>query len=132
MGNYYKLNKEFRREYKRYYYYNVIKKVYNELFALQWSSGLLKNRKINRDGYWYCLNRVLFKGLRMGQWIPIQNRVIEFMRTGKGKIVGDQVVLDNSDSRRRFREYEDSDEGWRSEKKPVYCPDVVPIKEYFK
>lgn len=131
---YYELNKEYKLEYNRHYYYNVIKPIYNKVFALQWQAGLLRERKVNRDGYWYQLNRTLFQGFRNRphMWFSLQNKIIKFMQTGKGKIQGDTVILDSAKDRKKFLDYLDSDEGMSAKEKPKYSPRRVPFNEYFK
>lgn len=131
---YHALNRESRREYSRYYYHNIIKPIYNKVFALQWQAGLLKERKVNRDGYWYQLNRALFHDFktRPHMWFSIQNKMIKFMQTGKGRIEGDNVILDNVTERRKFRDYTDSDEGMSCREKPIYEPQKIKVRDYFR
>lgn len=126
--------KEYFRNYDKWRYWNVEKPLYNKLLTLQWQYGFAKKRKNNRSGLWYVLNHTLFQGFRrnFNKCYLFQNRIIQFMKTGKGKIVGDLVVLDNSESRKKFNEYLDSDEAMGLPRRPEYMPETIPIHEYFK
>lgn len=130
---YYHAHKEERQEYRRYYYWNVHKIAYHKLLAVQWAYDLAKPKKTNRNGYWYVLNRQLFGEFKwhFGKIIRMQNKIIEFLQTGRGRIVGDQVIIDNPDTRKKHAEYCDSDEGMEAQEKPIYKPKKVKASEYF-
>jgi hypothetical protein len=53
--------KIWEKECCRHYYYNVFKIIYNKVLLLQLIYGHARERKVNRNGYWYVLNRSLFK-----------------------------------------------------------------------
>lgn len=81
-------NKEWGKQYQRYYYHNVFKPEYNKVLMLQWVHKLTKNRRINRNGYWHVLNHQLL-GIQwkrdFKKWYGFTTQVIEKMRTGKGR-----------------------------------------------
>jgi hypothetical protein len=126
--------KEYMNAYSRWYRCNILKVIYNKIFTLQWEWGLLKPRKVNRNGYWYVLNRSLFHEFktRPAKCFSIQNKIIEFMRTGRGRIVGDTVILDSRESRKKFDEYLDSYEAMAAPMKPKYEPEMRKVRDYFQ
>lgn len=73
--NYYWRTRTARRDYRKYYYYNIWKPMHTKILAIQWTLGLAKRRKVNRNGHWYMLNASLFKGLRQGKWMSEINRI---------------------------------------------------------
>ena len=130
--DYYRKNKEFRREYRRHYYYNVQMILYNKIHCMQWEIEQLGKKKINRNGVWHQLNSAIFTEMRRSfkKMYAFQSRVIEFMRTGKGKIDNNGVVtFDSKERRQKFNDYCDSDEGMMSEQKPIYQTETIKIKK---
>jgi hypothetical protein len=112
--------KEYYREYSRYYYHNIFKIHYHKILHLQACYGLAKKRKINRNGYWYMLNHSFFKEIKynVGGWIKYTDKVINFLKTGRGRIVGDQVIIDRPS--KKFKDYCDSDEGMTASERPKF------------
>jgi hypothetical protein len=120
------------KEYCRRYYYNTFKPIYNKVLALQWTHNLIKPRRQNRNGFWYVLNHSLFQDVKRNfrGWLNETNKVIERLRTGKGRIVGNKVYFDTPS--KEFKEYIDSDEAMTAAKKPTWEPQVMSLDEYFK
>jgi hypothetical protein len=59
--DYWKRHKEERKVYRKYFYWNIHKPRYNKALMILWEKGLVKERKVNRNGYWYTLNKQIFK-----------------------------------------------------------------------
>jgi hypothetical protein len=100
---------------------------------VQLMHGLAKKRRINRNGYWYSLNHSLFKqtsGRKFSSWLSETNSIIEFMRTGKGRLVGDKVIFDRPD--KKFKDYLDSDEAMEAKERPKWEPKEVFIRDINK
>jgi hypothetical protein len=127
------LKKDRFKEYCRKYYYNTFKPIYNKVLNLQFAYGLCKPRKINRKGYWYVLNHAFHTSCKRNfrSWISETTQVIEFLKTGRGTIVGDRVVLNGNITRKEFNEYLDSDEAMNSSIRPKFEEKEIPIREYF-
>lgn len=86
--------RKYYKEYNKYYYYNVIAPLYNKVFNLQWTHGLVKQRKRNFDSGFYVLNRALFEDFknRPKYWYGVCQDAMRQMKTGakflhKGKLL---------------------------------------------
>lgn len=77
--------RDYHRAYSRHYWHNIVKPIYNKTIALQWMHGYAKKRKVNRNGYWYMLNRSLFEDFkkRPRYWYAMTSRTIETMQKGR-------------------------------------------------
>lgn len=76
---------EYFKQFSRYYYYQIIKPIYNKTFALQWEHGLVKKRGCPKKSTWYCLNNQLFADFKKRPlyWMEMTERVIQKMKKGK-------------------------------------------------
>ena len=122
--------REWQRITSRWYYYNVFKPVYNKVLMLQMCHGLTKQRRTNRNGYWHTLNHSLWKstsGRHFKSWICETEKVLNFIKTGQGRLVGEKVIFDKPT--KEFRKYCDSDEAMEAAERPKWDPKEVFIKD---